>query len=274
MNSHPLIRLKMTEQTPPQIKHGSLGLAIKANDVEDAKAIVALLQGRREWINTEQWTELLFKTLDTLEPETAAYLKEQGADITASITAPMSREEGREQTYSLGYAAVMANNKKLVEWMIAEKWIDEKMLSPAGDTLLVQAVREHAFDVAELLLESGMSVDYQNLRGVCALHEAASQGDYLAMEWLMERHANPTLETMSGAVPCELVPEQADDPAEADKLFEAVDSYMVEYRETKGKPFVPQFIVAKANEIRKAMEPPRDENAAPSPPSKKISVKM
>lgn len=266
MDYHSIETMNMTEQQAPAIKHGSLGLAIKANDVEDAKAIVKLLEDRREYIKTEQWTELLFKTLDSMEPATAAYLKEKGADIEASIS--LDSEDGRSRVLSLGYAAVVSDNKTLVEWMINEKWIDEKMVSPSGDTLLVQAVRERAFEVAELLLKNGMSIDYQNLRGVSAFHEAASSGDYLALEWLMEHNANPTLETMSGAVPCELVPEKSEEPGEADQLFEAVDRYMIEFRKTGGKPYTPEFITLKASEIRKSLSIEK-----PGQP-KRVTVKM
>jgi hypothetical protein len=266
MGNNSLNETIMTEQQAPAIKHGSLGLAIKANDVEDAKAIVKLLEDRREYIKNEQWTELLFKTLDSMVPETAAYLKEKGADITASIS--VEGDDGRSQVLSLGYAAVVSNNKDLVEWMIKEKWVDEKMVSPSGDTLLVQAVREHAFEVADLLLQGGMSIDYQNLRGVSALHEAASSGDYMAMEWLMERKANPTLETMSKAVACELVPENSEEAGEADQLFEAVDRYMIEYRKTNGNPYVPEFITLKASEIRKSMNIEKPEQ------QKRVSVRM
>ena len=258
--------MNMTEQQTPAIKHGSLGLAIKANDVEDAKAIVKLLEDRREWIQNEQWTELLFKTLDTMTPETAVYLKEKGADLNASIS--IDGEDGRSQVLSLGYAAVVSNNKNLVEWMIKEEWVDEKMVSPSGDTLLVQAVREHAFEVAELLMQNGMSIDHQNLRGVSALHEASSSGDYLALEWLMEHHANPTLETMAKAVACELVPEASEEPGEADQLFEAVDRYMTEFRKTNGKPYTPEFIILKAGGIRKNMGIEKPDQ------QKRVSIKM
>lgn len=264
----------MTEQNEPQeyqIKHGSLGLAVKANDVEDAKAIVKLLEDRREYITVDQWTDMLFKTLETMEPEMAAYLVEKGADINASLEVPMQREEGRTQVISLGYCAVLSNNRKLLDWMIQENWVDEKMLSPSGDTLLVQALRDGAFEIAEFLHSKGMSIDHQNLRGVSSLHEACSSGNYLLIEWLMERKANPTLETMAGAVACELVPEEAEDMKEAEDLFQAVDDYMIDYRNSGGNPKVSPFITKKANEIRKMMEA---EKPAEPEKKKKISVSM
>lgn len=253
-------------------KHGSLGLAIVHNDVDDAKLIVEILAERKQYIDTEEWTSMLFKTLGTMKPATAAFLRESGADIEASIS--MDDGTGRQRVLSLGYACIATNNKELLTWMIGEGWVDEKMLSPAGDTLLVQAIREHAFDIADLLVERGMSIDYQNLRGVGPMHEAAANGDYMALEWLMKNNANPTLETIAGAVPCELVPDDAEDMAEADQLFEAIDGYMREYKDN-GRAQVPHFIASQAKKMRKARG--LDDENAPKPdekPRRKVSISM
>lgn len=244
----------MTEPTSTQAKnqYPSLGAAVRANSVEGAKEIVEILKERKQYIKVEEWTELLFKTLDTLNPEMAAFLRDSGADINASIE--FQGDDDRAVTLPLVHAAIMADNSTLVQWMMDEKWIDENMVTPSGDTALVFAIRAHAFDVAQIFVDKGMSIDYQNLRGVSPLHEAASTGDYLALQWLMDRKADPTLETMSDAIACELVPENSEDPDEADQLFEAIDGYYQSYKRSKDLLETPDFITMKANEMRPAPE--------------------
>lgn len=255
----------MTEQSPEQAKkqYASLGAAVRDNSVEGSKEIIEILKERKQYIKIEEWTELLFKTLDTLSPEMAAYLHENGADITASIE--IQGDDERAVTLPLAHAAIIANNKTLVEWMIDQKWIDEKMVTPSGDTALVFAIREHAFDVAQIFVDKGLSIDHQNLRGVTALHEAASKGDYLALHWLMEQKADPTLETMSDAVACELVPTESEEPGEADQLFQDVDDYYNSYKRSKELVETPAFITMKANALRPA---PKTEDPAPGKPKK------
>lgn len=235
-------------------KYNSLGAAVLDNSIEGAKEVLGVLAERKQFITTEEWTTLLFKTLSTLSPEMAQFIKDQGADLTASLS--LDEQDGRSQVLSLGYATIVSNNRTLMEWMLAQGWIDEKnMVSPSGDTVLIQAIREHAFEIAEMCIQRGMSIDHQNMRGVSALHDAASKGDYLALEWLMERKANPTTQTMDDAVPCELVPEQSEEPGEADSLFEAVDGYFREYNQSAGNPSLiqtPPFILSKAAALRAA----------------------
>ena len=253
----------MTEQTEKKPKYNSVGLAITANDVEGAKEVVELLKERRSYLSVEDWTTLLFKTLNNMTPETAQYLKDQGADINAFLELPSKTRSKRSESYSLGYSTMAADNKPLLTWMVAQGWVDESQVTPGGDTLLVQAIRECSFDVANMLVEKGMSIDHQNLRGVSAMHEAASVGNYEALSWLMERGANPTLETMGNAVPSELVPDpdEAEDPQEAEMLFAAIDQYYLDYK-NGNTLIVPPFIAQKAAESLQIRSP---EQAAPKP---------
>lgn len=251
-----------------ETKYKSLGAAVRDNSLEGAQEVLKALNEMKRPTTVEEWTTLLFKTLDTLTPEMAQFLKDQGADLDASLS--LDGDDGRSQVISLGYATVLSNNRPLMEWMLEQGWVDEKkMVSPAGDTVLVQAIREHAFDIAELCVQRGMSINHQNMRGVSAMHEAASKGDYLVLDWLIERKADPTLETMDGAVPCELVPEISEEPGEADCLFQALDEYLADYKKLKDSPHLiqpPQFIAMKADAIRAQNAPPPDA-AAPKKPA-------
>ena len=246
----PLEILEMSEKK----EYNSVGLAVKANDVQGAKDVVEFLKTERHTaLSNEEWTFLLFNALPGMTIEMAQYLRESGADIAASMES--KEDSDRTQSINLGYALMQADNVPLLQWMLDEGWVDEKMTSPAGDTLLVQAIREHAFETAQLFMDKGMSIDHQNLRGVCAFHEAASSGDYRALEWLMQRQADPTLETMMGAVPSELVPTEADDAQEAEMLYDAVDAYYVQFKRAPHLAEVPQFITDKSTQIRKLEEP-------------------
>lgn len=260
----------MTESTEKKPKYNSVGLAITANDVEGAKEIVTLLKEQNKYLSNEDWTTLLFKTLDNMTPETAQYLKDQGADVNAYLELPSKTRSARSEAFSLGYSTMAADNKELLAWMVDQKWVDENQVTPGGDTLLVQAIRECAFDVAQMLVDKGMSIDHQNLRGVSALHEAASIGNYEALNWLMERNANPMTETMGGAIACELVPdpEDADNPQEAEMLFAALDSYYVDYKNNNTLSIAP-FIVQKAEAAKKLRCP--DQNLEP-PKQKRLSM--
>jgi ankyrin repeat protein len=59
-----------------------------------------------------------------------------------------------------------------------------------GGSLCLHAASCGSKDTMQMLLEQGVSVNYQNETGVSAIHAATSNGQVLIMELLIEKGAN------------------------------------------------------------------------------------
>jgi ankyrin repeat protein len=73
--------------------------------------------------------------------------------------------------------------------------------SKTGWTLLIRAVMNNNFQVAEYLLERNANPDTQNIYGETSLHLAVENGNHKIINLLLEKGANPNIQQLDGETP-------------------------------------------------------------------------
>jgi hypothetical protein len=92
----------------------------------------------------------------------------------------------------------------LSELLIKDPLLLNRPDSKTGWTLLIRAVMNNNFQIAEFLLERNANPDIQNIYGETALHMAVENGNHKIINLLLEKSANPDLQQQDGETPMHL----------------------------------------------------------------------
>lgn len=237
--------LKLTpEQETIFGRRNSLGQAIQANDIEWAKIYMDQTTDKQR-PSQDQLTTLFFKTLSNLEPATADFLLEYGADPQRQFTIQLP-----DRMEVVGLARILINQDQtdLFQHLFEKGVVDMSQRSVGGDSLLAQSLTKENVALADWLFARGAAVDEANFLGFTALHQAANRINFIAVEWLLDHGANPEATTIENdSVPSQLIP-TADETGDADALYDILEDYSESYGQ--GAPVVPQALRAKCDELR------------------------
>lgn len=124
--------------------------------------------------------------------QVAVILQEHGADLTALAT-----YRGLPEVNPLFCACRSSRNPALVQWLLAQG-------VPADISQLMAALGHYqrhgraAYDIAELLLDSGVPVEALLPDSRTALQAFAHQGDHRTVAWLISHGANVNFRNAAG----------------------------------------------------------------------------
>lgn len=217
-------------------KYRSVGAAIKANDMEAVRRLLdyQLEEGKKEKDQLARELSLaLIVGAAQIQPPMANVLIEYGADLT-------TRHEG----FDAPQAAAKGKNKDLLI-----DWVDTGRISASyaggdGCSMLLLALLNEDYALADALHERGASVDTQMsmmLGGHTALHLAAANANFQAVIWLIEKGADPTLLNSENRLASEMVPDN--DPTSVREgwdfnvMYETLEDYRDAFRIGKGGEF-------------------------------------
>lgn len=205
-------------------KYRSLGAAVKANDEDATRKIVAHLrtsEDRSDEELVEDLSHILLLSAGTLGVSMAKLLLELGATVGM-----LEKDNNAVQ------AAVVGKNGALAAFLIEQGAVDASAPARDGSTLLMLALQSEQFDLADKLVELGAPLDATTLvmtGGQTALHLAAANVSFQGVVWLMEKGANPTILNTEGRLACELIPSLDESSKgegwDLDALYESLEDY-------------------------------------------------
>lgn len=212
-------------------KYPSLGAAIKANDEDSLRKLAAyqLKTGKDPAELADEMSTALVRVVSNVSPSLALALIELGASVSAS-------HEG----YDVAQLSIKANNHALLETLIEKELVTVDHNEKDGSSLLMLALHEKKFDLADRLFDLGADIDLKTKTmrgGQTALHLAAANASFQGVLWLIEKGANPTFTNTEGHVACELIPaldaESKKEGWDLDAMYDALEDYREAFEERK-----------------------------------------
>jgi hypothetical protein len=95
----------------------------------------------------------------------------------------------------------LLNTSVLSELLEKDPTLLNKTDNKTGWTLLIRAVMNNNFQIAEYLLERHANPDKQNIYGETVLHLAVENGNHKIINLLLEKGANPNIQQLDGETP-------------------------------------------------------------------------
>lgn len=177
-------------------------------------------------------TKLLWACAEKCDGTVFESLLSLGADKDYIQTSPDPEIKFSFINCSIPSNVVKSNNIQLMEHLIKNDFYNVEVSDGGAETLLMQALRQKQFEMADKLIELGADVDAVNFYSNSSLHIAASQGEFDTVKWLIENNADPTLINLrNNSIASELVPE------DFDEIYEELEDYREAFEAGNGSSF-------------------------------------
>ncbi len=207
-------------------KYPSVSAAVKSGKPDVVKQLLEFLQTTPSY-NPSEPSLILARMAGEMKPAVAQVLLDFGATL---------REE--HEKMDPVFVAAQGKNTDLVMFFVEKGLVSPNHTRGAGITLLMVALRNESYDLADRLLKAGANVNQVTGLldgGNAAIHYAASEGSFQSVIWLIENGADPTIENDNRKWACEVVPELADDSQmwNMDAMYETLKEYGNQYKAAK-----------------------------------------
>ncbi len=160
--------------------------------------ITRFLLSQKVNVNARDFEERvpLFSALQSSDTTSAELLLRSGADITAAD------RHGETVIFYAAKPANLASTSFLLKRGVSPRVRNNREETPIHATLrYLNDVRSERTELTRMLLDAGVDANALDQQGVTALHVAASQLDYAAMEVLLKHGADPNIGDPAGRSP-------------------------------------------------------------------------
>lgn len=200
-------------------KYPNLPAVLKSNDPGVLAQVVGFLKTRPDFNAAEELSLHLAQGAGSLSVPMARALIEQGATLGAL-----------HEKMDAVFVAAEGKNDALVMFFVQEGHVPADHVRSGGVSLLMVALRQESYGLAEQLLTAGANIDHATSRmggQHTALHYAAAGGSFQGVIWLIERGANASQANLDNKWPCELVPatDEQSKVWDMDCMYEALKDY-------------------------------------------------
>lgn len=237
-------------------KYGSWGSALKKKDAdaldflmtmgtrEDESSRVSYhdKEKRKEMIESLMFYAISESSVDVLKvvlKHALHYGLKLDLESKKPIQKPGSNPDRPDMRYvSAPFMAAEQDNWETLLWLFNENHLSIDFRGNNDETLFMAAVSNHKFELADRLLSISPSQEntmnaVTTLYNQTALHTAAQEGDEEALAYLIIRRADPTIQSQSGHLASEYLPEEEEYVSHFDVLEDYREAYMA------GQPFAP-----------------------------------
>lgn len=167
-------------------------------------------------------TQMLFMVGQTGNPEMLQMLIDLGAEIDV-IAYRKSADSGRMVETTVFENVLHAGNEKNIEWFIEKGYAKIDGADNSGQPWITVALMAGSTKSADKLLSLGANINEYSFLGNTPLHIASSEGNPVAIQWLIENGADGRLESSTGALPAEMVP----DGDQWNSLYDYLEDYRI-----------------------------------------------
>ena len=262
---------KMTDEEIVK-KYKTVARAVAADDVHAARVLYKIHQDQEKSLSEDDVSSLGFLWLTKhrkggRSPDMVDFLHELGFNFKQFVPNAGTRSSSGNHIPFL-----LLEDKDgaiILERALDIGAIPLEVRDTRGDTLLMDALDVGYFDLADRLLQRGLSPDLRNVAGHTALHLFAHKVNFRAVDWLLKKGADPDINDYQYARPSQHVPESVGGGWDTDCLYDALEDYVADFK--AGKPFVgnPTYLqmLEKEEQEEAAARAEEEETSNPRPPS-------